>query len=1043
MLQLSRLLCCIFALVTFTLVVGASARAGDGKGWAQLADFDFQQIAPDNVLPNSASPQALAEDGDGFFWIASENGLARWDGYRFRDYQPDPKTSGSLPDNDVQTLHTDIRGRLWIGMNSAGLARYERDEDRFVSYSAGQNGLSDGSVSAIADDGAGGLWVGTGGGLDHLDPNSGAIIHLRRTAKDPRGLPNDTVDALLLDRAGNLWVGTSAGLARQGRGSSVFETIPLPATNGEVPAVRCLLEDSGGRIWVGTVNHGAYRIDPTARRTVLIRETSPPSFGREPAGVNAIAEAGPDEVWLGTSNQGIIAVDTVTLRTRRIRHDPRLPSSLPDDIIRCLYRDRAGLIWTGTTRSLTRRDARQRAVSTIFGDSSRPDSISDRDVHAVLPMPDGRVWLGLGNNGVDIIDPAGTRVAALRPDPDRPNTALPLARIDALALAPTGDVFVGTAKGLYRSDSSAQKVVRVALPPRSSNARVFALSAGPGVLWIGALDGLWRLDLKRGGAVARIGHAGAQRLTDQRIRVIEPGRTGLWIGTENGLNRLDPISHRIERILPNLQDPGALINGYITCILTDRQGRVWVGTGGGIAVLESRDASGRPRFRQLGMAQGLPNDDISKLFEDRRGNVWASTDEGLVVIDPKTFAMRALRRAEGAAITYYWLNSGAATPEGELLFGGLGGITAIDPNRLTDWTYDPPLVVTDARVGGVPVPASRFNGGAPARPLTVTPEANSLRVEFSALDYSAPERNIYAYRLRGFDNTWIYTDPTNRLAVYTNLPPGDYSLELRGSNRDGAWSQTRLVPIRVLPAWYQTIWFQLAAALAGLIAVAMLVQARTAFLRRREHELERQVAERTSELHQRTVALRESQLQLEHFAFFDALTGLPNRRMFNEDFLKFFARVRREGGRFALLLIDLDGFKHINDTLGHDAGDALLIETGSRLRAIARGTDCVARLGGDEFVILLAEGQGAANAIESVCRRIVESFTVAIPYNGTYIATTCSIGIAECPEHGETQDSLYKCADLALYDAKRAGRNTWHQYSAGALRPPYQVTATR
>ncbi len=258
------------------------------------------------------------------------------------------------------------------------------------------------------------------------------------------------------------------------------------------------------------------------------------------------------------------------------------------------------------------------------------------------------------------------------------------------------------------------------------------------------------------------------------------------------------------------------------------------------------------------------------------------------------------------------------------------------PTALTGWNYHPPLVVTDARVGGVPVSVSRFNGGNATDPLTVTPEANSLRVEFSALDYSAPERNLYAYRLKGFDKSWIDTEPTNRLAANTNLPPGDYSLELRGSNRDGAWSPKGLaVPIRVLPAWYQTLWFQLAEVLAGLVAVALLVQGRTAYLRRHERELERQVAERTAELHQRTVELKESQLQLEHFAFFDALTGLPNRRMFTEDFRKFLAHARRAGGRFALLLIDLDGFKHINDALGHDAGDALLIEAGARLRAIA------------------------------------------------------------------------------------------------------------
>jgi ligand-binding sensor domain-containing protein len=189
------------------------------------------------------------------------------------------------------------------------------------------------------------------------------------------------------------------------------------------------------RVWVGTVRNGAYRVDPTARVAVPVRETDAPPSRPRTEGIPAIAEAGPGEVWLGTRDQGIIAVDTVTLHTRRIRHDPRSPTSLPDDIIQCLFRDRAGLIWTGTMRSLTRHDARQLALSTVFGISSRPDGISDRDVHSVLSMPDGRVWLGLGNNGVDVLDPLGVRVAALRPNPDRPDTALPRARIESLSCA--------------------------------------------------------------------------------------------------------------------------------------------------------------------------------------------------------------------------------------------------------------------------------------------------------------------------------------------------------------------------------------------------------------------------------------------------------------------------------------------------------------------------------------------------------------------------------------------------------------------------------
>jgi len=163
-------------------------------------------------------------------------------------------------------------------------------------------------------------------------------------------------------------------------------------------------------------------------------------------------------------------------------------------------------------------------------------------------------------------------------------------------------------------------------------------------------------------------------------------------------------------------------------------------------------------------------------------------------------------------------------------------------------------------------------------PLQITPATNSIAVEFSALDFSAPERNRYAYRLDGFDPAWVDTEASHRVAAYTNLPPGDYTLQLRGSNRDGVWSESVLsVPILVLPAWYQTALFRVALSLAALALVAALVQGRTLYLRRNQRDLERQVVERTAEL-------RESQRQLEQIAYNDTLTALPNRRMFTEEF---------------------------------------------------------------------------------------------------------------------------------------------------------------
>jgi diguanylate cyclase (GGDEF)-like protein len=149
--------------------------------------------------------------------------------------------------------------------------------------------------------------------------------------------------------------------------------------------------------------------------------------------------------------------------------------------------------------------------------------------------------------------------------------------------------------------------------------------------------------------------------------------------------------------------------------------------------------------------------------------------------------------------------------------------------------------------------------------------------------------------------------------------------------------------------------------------------------------------------------------------------------MFTEEFRKLLAQASRRQGRFALLLLDLDQFKQVNDSLGHDAGDSLLTEAGKRFKAAVRDADFVARLGGDEFAILLAESHDV-EAIEKVCLRIIEAFVVPIAFNSHAVHASPSIGAALYPDHGTTQESLFKSADVALYAAKRAGRNTWRAY---------------
>jgi diguanylate cyclase (GGDEF)-like protein len=1009
-------------LALTAVLMTAAAVSHSAERWAGLADTVFQNLVRGNDLPNAAIPTSATQDADGFLWIGSQNGLARWDGYHFRLFRADPSRAGTLPDNFIQALLTDAHGVLWIGTTSGGLARYDREHEQFVTYSAGPQGLSHVSVRAIVDDGEGGVWVATEGGLDHVRMGSTVIDHLRHVDGDPTSLPDNRIRSLLRDRHGTLWVGTATSLVRLDKGATRFAPVPLPAPQGKVPSPWSFLEDSAGRIWIGTIRQGAYVIDSRTAGARVVEESDVAHSTLQNEGVSAIVEVTPGRVWLGTLGQGIVSVDSATWQTRRIRHDATQPDTLADDSIQGMFKDRAGLIWVCSDRSISRHDPAHPAMITVFGAGNRPDSISDSDVDAVLPMPDGRIWLGLGNKGIDVIDPMSARVAALRPDPQHPETALPKDYINAFAASDESDVYVGTELGLYRVDRAARGASRVTVPGRDPTAQVWALLLDEKVLWVGGFDGLWAVPL--GPAPAPIAHDEmSSKLTDQRITVIARGAGGsLWVGTKHGLNRVDLKTHQVEQIFPAPANPDALAAGYITSILTDIHGRVWIATfGGGLNILESRGPDGRPRFHRLSVAHGLNNDNANKLLEDSRHNIWASTDDGVALIDAQTLAIRSFRRAEGLPISSYWVGSGASTPAGEILFGGIGGLTVVRPDRLTHWSYQPPIAITEIRIGGKPVIAGLAAWNDLSHPLKVQPTANSIAIEFSALDYSAPERNHYAYRLDGFDSAWVDTESSHRVAAYTNLPPGEYTLRLRGSNRDAVWSETPLsVAIRVLPAWYQTAWFHTVVGLFGVALVAGLVQARTVYLRRNQRDLERQVIERTAEL-------RESQRQLEQIAYYDTLTALPNRRKFTEDYRELIVLAGLQSECFALLLIDLDRFKQINDSLGHDAGDALLIEAAIRLQAAVRKSDCVARLGGDEFAVLVAQNPAAAD-IEHICNRIIESFLMPVPVNGEHVKSSASIGVAVFPDHGATLDSHYKSADLALYEAKRAGGNVWRRY---------------
>lgn len=858
--SLVRLVCyaCCFLCISGSLQL---AHAGPQVRWPNGGDHVFQSLGADKGLLNPVVT-ALAEDAAGMLWLGTQGGLARWDGYRFKSYRPDSDLPGKLPDVFIQALHTDTRGQLWIGTGSAGLVRYVPEQDNFASYPVGAQGLSHVSVTTIISDGKDGLWIGTSDGVNHFDIASGKFRQFRQQTGS--NLPDNHILSMLRLRDGALLIGTQKGLVRSQPDSTPdalnLVSVNIPLAKDKAAAVHTMLEASDGVIWLGTVRQGIFLLKNGKAEN--LNQSVLDAAHIADNDIMSIVQVAPQKYWLGTYGQGIFVVDLNERRVQRIKRDPLLPHSLADDTIWCLLRGKGDFLWVGNQRGLQMHDIGQQAVVSLFGWQHRANGLTDPDVFSVLPLNDGSVWLGLGNNGIDMLEANGKPMRGLRPQPKLGNHALPAMRV--LGMARDEDfVYVGSALGLYRVRQTDLAVQKFAASNDSPSVDIRAVLVHDNKLWhAGSQSGLWWRDLASDPNTPPQRPPGAHKLSDQRVSVLEPGPEGkIWIGTRNGLNLLDPKTGEVEQILAN-PDASTGLNeglsaGFILSLLTDRDGRLWVGTlGGGMSILQKRDAQGKPIFQRIGRAQGLRHPNVAKILQDQSGVVWASTDEGLAQIDPRTLKVHSLLAAEGVTIAEYWSNSGAKLASGELMFGGAGGLTIVRPQLFKKWQYQAPTVITEIRIMGKPIPSLHFNESEQSRgtpkSLVLQPGSHHLAVEFATLDYSAPERIEYRYRLQGIDRDWIEVDANHRTASYTNLPAGTYQLHLRGSNRLGQFPEKDLIlPIEVVPAWYETWWFNLALVAALLSAVMLVIGLSTRFLRLRQRELESQVSQRTAQLQEK------------------------------------------------------------------------------------------------------------------------------------------------------------------------------------------------
>ena len=976
----------------------------------------FDTAGNGSSLPSSVVT-AMAEDSTGFVWVGTARGLVRFDGHRFRLYGDRWSAAPEETSLFVRSLLAGSDGTLWVGTDFVGLARYDPASDSLQPVDTQAAMPASYSVNALATDAQGRLWAGTDNqGLIMRAPD-GTLQRIR--SDDGKGLPDDRIESLLIDRAGTLWLGSWNGLARRNRAQDGFGAVAL---DGPAARITTLFQGDDGQIWIGSRDGRLWRMPPDGE---LPRAVVDADAGSHDDAIYSLLQADAGTLWVGRANGVEIRAAADGTLLHRLRHQPGNPTSLASSEVRALLRDRGGQLWVGGYGGGVQR---HNPLNTAFRlrDRHSLGSIDNLNVRAVAVLGDGRILLGTHDRGIGVFD------AALRPlDVLRDADGTPLLRgVRITGLAETGDgaLWIGSDAGLFRRAREGAPLQTFAL----ETGRVRRLLADPrGDLWIAAEDGLWRH--RPGAAHLERKHAQAGALLRGDINALGIDPAGrLWIGGESGLALLadpDAGAHWIKAA-----HPARGHNPDVLGLLADADGSIWFDTPSGLFHLRM-EAGGHEQVEAISQKYGLPGRPFgANLLRDAQGRVWTQSH----VLDPGLGRVLALGPADGAELGSAWFRAYAQTRDGTLLFGGTNGLLAVLPGQFRFSDYTPPLAITDLRIDGASAPQARGRDG-----LTLRPGQRSLSIEFASLDYSAPERTRYAYRLLGESDDWIQADAGYRVATFANLAPGDYRFELRGSNRSGRLDEEPLtIALRVLPAWWQTWWARLGGlALLGALLYGLIHQ-RTRWLRARQHELERHVAARTQELQDVSAALREKSQALEEASLTDPLTGLRNRRYFADriqddagDSLRTHEAARSQGldaaqADLLFFMVDIDHFKQVNDDYGHAAGDAVLMQVAQRLRACFRDTDHLVRWGGEEFLVV-ARHSDRRHAAE-LAQRVVQAIggvAFELP-DRRRLHRSCSLGHAAFPlqsayPHQASWSEIIELADLALYAAKRAGRNEW------------------
>lgn len=841
--------------------------------------INFKNLSTEDGLSNN-SVQAIIQDTQGFMWFGTLDGLNKYDGYEFRIFRHNKNSTTSLGDNNVLSLYEDSSGYLWIG-TASGLDRLDRETGNFIHYQLqlpDPNNISEAGVQAILKDRSGRLWVGTKGGglyqynnrkglfipyrhrsdnpntpsnndirclyedvqgnlwigtadgLDRLDPKNGAFLHFKYVPDDPSSLSSDFITSISGDLQGNLWIGTMGGGVDRLDLSSLsfihYFNIPEDTTSISGNIIWAVYHDQSGKLWLGT-NVGLDLLDSNQQTFIHYDPISDDPYSVQNTTVTDIFEDRSGVLWLANRSRGLSIYSPGAHKFNHYQYQPETPDGLSSNAVFSILYDNQGYLWIGTFGGGLNRMIRETGITKTYRHNPNdPHSLISDDVYAIFEDHLGGLWVGT-NAGLDLFDRTNDRFIHFLHDPQNPNS-LTDNQVRAIIEDRFGDLWVGTAnQGLNRVDLGRKIIYRYQNNQRNEK------------------------DLG----------------DDHIMALFEDHKGKIWVGTWSGISVFDPYSSQFTHYRHSDTNPGSLSSNMVLTFDEDAAGNIWIGTsGGGLDYFDRNNQI----FTHFTTQEGLADDVVYGILTAPDGTLWLSTKGGISHFDPSTVSFRNYDINDGLQDNDFNPGSHYKSKLGEMFFGGMNGFNSFYPQQVKDNLQIPPIVITNLALLNQVIKTDIVSN----EHYLLSYKDYFISFDFAALDYTAPDKNQYAYMLEGVDKNWIYTSSNRRIGslsnepegterdyvytsarrsvTYTSLKEGEYTFRVKGSNNDGVWNDEGIaISFTIVPPFWKTQWFQAGIAFLVIAGVVGGYAIRIRSLRIQRRDLETQVQERTSEIEQR------------------------------------------------------------------------------------------------------------------------------------------------------------------------------------------------